>query len=239
MKRITITLLLLLAGIASAGLVRPANVALHLSGRIPPPSGGGGIELVSYGSYTNSGGSYGGYSTSAIDTSGANLLVYVWAATSSPQNFTSSYFSDSKSNTWTFLPIEIDGGSYFVGIAYSYGSPTVGTNHTMDFSGGFSSYSSAVLFAFSGAATNPFDTNTQNSNSGQPGSITPAEANEVFVTGVRCYNCTLTIDGDFTTVLAENGAGIAYYISDNSNAVNPTWESSAIIGSAMAAFKAE
>jgi hypothetical protein len=208
------------------------------------PSGGGGsgIQLVSSGNYESINSGSGGYSTSAIDTTGANLLVFVWSSYDGAENFTSSYFSDSKGNTWTFLPIT-DTGTFFAGIAYSAGSPTVGSGHTMDFSGGFSNFSSAALLAFFGAASSPFDTNTQSDASETPGSIAPAESNELFVTGVSHGSGTPTLGGDFTQVLqvpfsggSAAAAGVAYYISDNDNAVNPVWSVGS--GSVMAAFKA-
>jgi len=114
----------------------------------------------------------------------------------------------------------------------------------MDFVGGFSSFSSAALLAFSGAATSPFDTYTQSDTTGQPGSITPAEGNELFVTAVAGSGTAPVLTGDFTTLLSVPftgsvavAAGAAYYISDNSNAVDPNW-GSAYGGSVMAAFKA-
>jgi len=207
--------------------------------------GGSGIQLVSSGNYGSINGGTGGYSTSAIDTSGANLLAFVWCSYDGAENFNSSYFSDSKGNTWTFLPIT-DTVNFFAGIAYCAGSPTVGANHTMDFAGGFSNFSSAALLAFSGAAANPFDTYTQSDTTGQPGSITPAEANELFITGVNSSSGTPSIDGqgsNFVQVLSveflsgkASGAGAAYYISDSSNSVDPIWSPGH--GSVMAAFKA-
>jgi hypothetical protein len=70
--------------------------------------------------------------TSAIDTSGANLLVAVAAFLN---NITANpTLSDSKSNTWTLIHSRIH-SILEVRIYAAIGSPTVGSGHTITLDG--------------------------------------------------------------------------------------------------------
>lgn len=185
--------------------------------------------------------------TASMDTTGADFLV-VFIATDG--SFT---VSDSKSNTWSYATV----GS-FGRIAYC--RPTsVGTGHT------FStpvSYSYVFAAAFSGSATSPFDAESSGggtnqfaangvSFSGEPGSVTPAETDELFITGIALgYDAgSAAIDDGFTVLQSQAGVpsnayggALAYKIKTDSTAENPTWTASATSQNSehtlrMAAFK--
>lgn len=192
-------------------------------------SSGGGISLVSSVSAT---GSINGSTTGSIDTTGANLIVVsIYYYTGSSLTVT-----DSKSNTWTALTSR---GSTILAKQYYCAGATVGSGHTFTLSG-IASYSGIAVAAFSGANASPFDTES-GASATQPGSITPAVANELFVTAWgRNDATTLTINSSFT--IAEQTAyapgdgfsvGLAYKIS--SGAENPTMNTDD--GTSMAAFK--
>lgn len=196
---------------------------------------------------TNKGGGADSVTTDAIDTTGATLLV-AHLAYYTPTSTTPT-ISDSKGNTWTELAHNASasgiGGRMFWCVPSS-----VGGSHT------FSSETISNLFpciavvAFSGGHASPFDDDTAGNGTGstiQPGSITPAEDNEVLVTGVSVGAAgTVSVDSGFTEPNAEaSGAAfqvsIAYKIQTSAAAVNPTWTiPSGGYGSVatMAAFKA-
>ena len=118
----------------------------------------------------------GGGTTSAINTTGAKILV---AAVST--YVSSGTISDSKSNTWVPLTANGSGGNAVAQLFYVV-NPTVGTGHTFTSSG---SYISASVAAFAGVATtSPFDEQTGSTGSGSTlatGNITPSNANSLIV----------------------------------------------------------
>jgi hypothetical protein len=83
--------------------------------------------------------------------------------------------------------------------------------------------------AFSGASGSPLD--QFNSNfSGQSGSITPTQNNEVVVSGMSSIDsATATVDSGFTGIAVPNvtaqhiGNGIAYLIQTTATSENVTW----------------
>lgn len=109
--------------------------------------------------------------TSAVDTSGATLLVMIvtgfFPPTATP--------TDSKSNTWTGTPAVASTRMYYAWNA------TVGSGHT--FTWNEAVFAGITVLAFSGVQTSsdPLDTQTTNASGTSPGSITPAVANELFV----------------------------------------------------------
>lgn len=183
-----------------------------------------------------------GAASSAIDTTGATLLVAVCSGfIGSTPNLT-----DSKSNTWTGLTIR--GGGSLVKIYY-VANPTVGTNHTFDPSG---TNPSCTVAAFSGVVTtSPFDQENGNTGSGgsvSTGSVTPSEDNELVIAGVTFYPAgVVSINGGFTitdqvnyVLGAEMGSGLAYLIQTSVAAANPAWSHSGFTDAAVAiaTFKA-
>jgi len=206
-------------------------------------AGGSNIQYIATGTYLGTGSGTGGWSTGAIDTTGADLLVIVFGCTQYASRLSSGNISDSKSNSWTVLNIR-DTDEHAVAIAYC--KPTsVGTNHTViaDAQIGFT-YGSLAFMAFSGTiASNVLDTSTGSTTTGTPGSITPASSGELFITGVaanKSHAAAPTLGGIFTDVVNHYSAsaeafGAAYSISSSASAVNPSWSIGE--GSEMVAFK--
>jgi hypothetical protein len=192
-----------------------------------------------------------GGTTSAINTIGATLIVavvsyYTGAAAGGPT------LSDSQSNTWTALTTR--SGNTMATRLYYVVNPTTNASHTFTLSGA-NFYSSLAILAFSGSDTaSPFDVESGGVSSGsvatfQPGSLTPSQADSVFVAGdcVGSGGGTLTIDLSFTITnqVAWSGgiyvgfAGAYLVQSGGPTARNPTWTlgSSTTIDAAMAVFK--
>lgn len=182
------------------------------------------------------------YTTSAINTTGANLLVVNHAEGTGTTTLT-----DSKSNTWVLSTVTPwNNGSNFDRLYYC-ANPTVGTGHTFSSSGGSSTMSIA---AFSGASTNPFDVaggDSANASTIKPGAIFTPETNMLVVTGMF-HNDTATsatIDNSFTISgqqLQVNGAhyggGLAYKVIASPSSVDPTWTGGAFQATSIASFKA-
>jgi len=184
--------------------------------------------------------------TGGVDTTGANFLVVVLSYYTSGS---APVVSDSKSNTWNALTAEVN-GAVTVQIFYSVPS-SVGASHT--FSVATSSFNSIIAMAFSGAnATQgtPQESGASASTASlQPGSITPAEDNELVIVGAGTQdeeNDTFAIDSGFT--LAESnshtagvnfGGAAGYKIQTTAAAVNPavSWTTSVVSAARMASFK--
>ncbi len=187
--------------------------------------------------------------TAGITTTGANLIVVTVAHGGGAD----PTITDSKGNTYTKR------GSYQVPasnqtiILYDAVAPTVGASHTFTATTS-SDFPSIAVTAWSGASATPFDTQTGNgslsSGTIQPGSITPAESNELFITGVQDPDATgsLSINSGFTIsdqlTLSGGlyyGQGHAYFVQGSAAALNPTWTNSFGAGpivAVMATYKA-
>lgn len=184
--------------------------------------------------------------TSAIDTTGATLLV-VGIAKDSGGTIS---LSDSKGNSWTALTATTQGSTRC--ILYYAANPTVGGSHTFSNTGAFN-YSSICVAAFSGVATTtPFDQENgagASSTTLATGSVTPTEDNELVITHLAFSGSGLptSIDGGFTeTNDVEFGGGnnygstMAYLIQTTAAAANPTWTrtNSNPMATRIATFKA-
>lgn len=203
-------------------------------------SGGGGIALIFS---TSAGNTSSGVTSSAIDTSGASLLV---VATAWYNGATMPTVSDSKSNTWIPLTLQYDPGHDNNVILFYAQSPTVGAGHTFTVSGS-SVFSPIAVAAFSNVAASALDTESAGGTGAgtvQPGSITPVGNNELFVTVVAGVNASASIDSSFVKVedLALSGGNyysiaLAYKVQTVGGAENPTWTISGDTSpSVMAAF---
>lgn len=198
-------------------------------------------------SWLNDGGSE---TSSAIDTSGANLLVAVFLDVA-PGYVT---FSDSKSNTWAPAETVSTGGGEEFHVVYCENG-TVGSGHTFTASGLGIFY--GTVFAFAGGGGGFDDAvgagDVDGNNTAQSGSITPAESGEVFVVynyGYGDVASSLTTDSGFTETAEVNlgGGGEAgfsscYKIKTDATSENPTttgtsWSSTDFMFLIMAAFKA-
>ncbi len=165
----------------------------------------------------------------AIDTTGANLIVISVTDDTGTNTGTPT---DSKSNTWTHLTFNTNGG-VSTQLWYSL-NPTVGSGHTFA-SANNNLFGSITVAAFSGAAaSSPFDvengSNTASASSLQTGSVTPSQDNSlvIYSTG-DAWTGTLTANigtvTDFGGLIGGNSFanGMAYQIQTTATAVNPTF----------------
>lgn len=203
-----------------------AQMPMSQAAYTPSPSSGGGIALVAHTGADNFGTTV---TTSAINTTGANLIV---VAICTVNNLTGATVTDSKSNTWSSSLTAVSGGN-LIQIFYLY-SPTVGSGHTFTFttSGGPTTPSIAVA-AFSGTLS-PFDqqmgaTQTGAISTFQAGSITPTANNELIIAQASNYSTsTVSINDGFTITdsvspLYNTGNTLAYLVQTTAAAINPTW----------------
>ncbi len=184
-----------------------------------------------------------GFTSSGINTTGANLIVVGVVRLTG----VSATLSDSKGNTYT-AGTETTGVTPLLRLYYC-ASPVVGTGHTFTVTS-TGAYPAIAVLAFSGASTSPADLHSEatsaSGNTIQPGSITPSENSCVLVTAVGSNSNPQNIDNGFTAVTidpaggAAFGIGIAHKIQTTATAVNPTWTSSGQVNASavMASFKA-
>lgn len=171
--------------------------------------------------------------SSAIDTTGANLLVAVianlqTAATPTP--------TDVYGNTWTAAPSNYGsvGGHSRIYVFY-VASPTVGPGHTFTLPATGGAQPEGVFSAWSGASAIPYDSINGAESATQPiysGSLTPRQTDCLVITGVSgdAFGITHSVNSDFTVLqsnagasgLAWNGAA-AYLIQTTAVADNPQW----------------
>lgn len=187
------------------------------------------------------GGTAGGVTTGAFDSSGATLLVAV-VAYFNASAMTTAHISDSKGNTWS-QATNYTLSSRSLRTFYCVPS-SVGSGHTFTVSMS-ASYPSVCVLAFSGTGAAPGDQQNGNISSNMPGSVTPTEDNEVLVCGVMNTGGTLSsISGGFTiagTVAYAGGlhmgVGAAYKIQTTAGPENPAWNSTTNNGTNIVTFK--
>lgn len=197
-----------------------------------------GIAFISSASAVSANGN--NVTTSAINTTGANLIVISESYLNTPILPT-----DSFGNVYTALTPD------FQNILYYCFAPIVGSGHTFTVSNA-STFPGISALAFSGAAASPFDkqngANLGSATTIQPGSVTPSLNNEVIVTGLSKSSASgaMTIDSGFSTPVQTEfnpgngfGTAISYLIQSTAAAVNPTWTSPVVTGlaSTIATFK--
>jgi hypothetical protein len=187
-----------------------------------------------------------GGTSGAIDTSGANLLIFGLAYV----NAGSVAASDSKSNTWADLT---DPGPSSPQGRISYAkNATTGASHTGTGTGS-GVFLGACFAAFSGADTaSPFDQQSTGLGAGltslQAGSILPGSDNQLIIATLSGFGqSSIAIDSGFTiidTVVSSGGTNYgcatAYKIQTTAIAVNPTWSwtGSTAATAEIASFKA-
>lgn len=189
--------------------------------------------------------SAGSGTSSAIDTTGASLLVaFVADFTGS----TASVFSDSEGNTWTGLTARPLTGNMRTRIYYC-ASPSTSASHTFQASG-TSSFAAIAVSAYSGTAASPFDVEngatTLTATSLATGSVTPSEDNELLVFCAGYASSALTVDVgtmlDTAAIIGGTsyGIGMAYQIQTTATARSPSfsWSATNSCGAAIATFKA-
>ncbi len=173
----------------------------------------------------------GTYSTGALDSTGASLLVVVFT-----DNGTQPAISDSKGNTWFVAKRQSVGRGET--IAYAWGSGlVVGTGHTFTFTLA-AQFGSGQAWAFSGVetASDPLDQTNGGGNAftttQATGSVTPTADGELLISGLGFDNQAAlpTVNGGFSTPYGDIGSGgaylgsaSAYLIQSTAAAANPTW----------------
>lgn len=253
MKASRLILFLLVPFLLCANSIPLPKQARFFNPPIPATGGGGGSFTYTIIAHTWISTDSATVTTPAIDTTGANLIIYGVSIVNG--SFT---ITDNKgSPTLTKLTEQ---GDAFDGIrsnqiCYAI-SPTVGTGHTFTFANSASSFSVLEVLAVKKSSGTPtFDTQNGFSQSSgasaesfQVGSVTPAGDNELIVTSaVWNNNQTPTIDSSFTfsdwgstPTAGVNMGGLAYLIQTTGGTVNPTWSFSGNInsyGGTIAAFK--
>jgi hypothetical protein len=230
------------------------NPAFIGSTAIPKQTSGGGGGGGAYSFLTNASANAAGTgtaTTSAVNTSGAALIVVSisWFA-GTPT------LSDSAGNTWTALTTYGDtGNSADYCKLYYCVNPATSASHTFSVHSTATGYPVICVQAFSYSSGTPsldaatgFNGTGTNTTTLQPGSLTPAGNNELLVTAATWNTHAITstgVAGYTITNQAEQGSngisgGLAYLIQSTGSAVNPTWSMSGIINSysaAAAAFK--
>jgi hypothetical protein len=184
--------------------------------------------------------------TSPIDTTGAEFIAVCVCG----YNNIPSAVTDAYGNTWVALTTRVGGGGLgdemYARIFYCI-NPTVGSGHTFSVNGtsmqlivGVQAFDDLIA---SFDAESGFGS-VAAASSVQPGSISPANDGELFITSVSTDSLSVpTIDSGFTisdTLASGQVAGFAYKKQTGSAAAeNPTWTLAGGprgIATAMAAF---
>jgi len=182
--------------------------------------------------------------TSAIDTTGVDLLV---VSISDYVGFGNPTLTDSKSNTWILAKSK--SGTVSNLFIYYCHNPVVGSGHTFTATG--SGATSMNVMGFSGSASSPLDqTNSATVSGGSlaTGSITPSQSNELIIAVAAPTDGTSTysVNSGFTTTYNINaGTGVneglisSYLIQTTATAVNPTfsWSGTGDASAAIVSFK--
>ncbi len=174
--------------------------------------------------------------TSAMDTTGCNLLVVVGT---NLDRVNPLVITDSKSNSWTALTLTSADPGVERSVQIHYSTPSsVGSGHTVTgtLTGKFPGLS---VMCFSGAHTTPYDGNQNgtyqagSASTIQPGSVTPSQNNCLVISGVifNLYaGAAPTINGGFTVgpyLPFTSGQSLTtvggYLIQTSAAAANPTW----------------
>lgn len=184
------------------------------------------------------------FTTAALDTTGANLLVSGIAYFDNG----GATVSDSKSNTWdnsvlsNYSPFGPSNQGFVPQFVLS---PTVGTGHTFTFTGPTSSHGGLIIAAFKSATGTP--TYDYTTGIGQAfnatfistttptlgaGTVAPTVTNDLVVAHVSTNSSTTTYTIDSGLTIAQQTPGIAgqiysqglaWGIRSTSSSFAPTW----------------
>lgn len=180
-----------------------------------------------------------GATTSAFDSTGADLLVALVG------NFSAGTFTDSEGNTWTQLTRR-DGGNPAI-TPYYVINPSTSASHTFSVSGGLQFPGISVL-AFSADGSITFGAETGNTTSGTGincGSLTPSEDGALLIAAQAIDNdgTNQSINLSYTEVddlpwtnNVQIGTASAYLVQSTAAAINPTWSSGANVPRAASHF---
>jgi hypothetical protein len=175
-----------------------------------------------------------GGTSSAINTSGASLLVAVFSRHATASVAYSGYLSDSANNVWQYA--SRFGGSLILFVP----NPNTSTTHTFTIANVNSNsvFPSLIVYACSGVTTfYPFA--AQNgvvlgsaSTTPQTGQVTPIESGDLIVSGCSASGSsglTASVNSGFSTAtVVVPGASwfadtAAYLFASSTRPVNPTW----------------
>jgi len=208
-------------------------VSVGLTSVVVPPSPS--FSLVSSLAQTSPSGN--GFTSSAIDTTGATLLVVVVGEQGGP---IALGVTDSKGNSYT--PLSSAGLSGFVnGQMFYCISPIVGTGHTFSVTTSGSTFPAVAVEAWNVAGTVTFGSQS-GANALQPGSI-GATGTTLFVTGATWnpFTSPVTVDSGFTissqapSTATSVGIAISHIVASASK--NPTWSGPGSGVSVMGTYK--
>jgi len=174
------------------------------------------------------------FTTAPINTTGANFLVAVISQYADSDKAT---LSDFYGNVWTPLPAQQDSAAISYERMWFVGNAAVGPTHTFTLTEGPGGafYGSVAVAAFSGIANVPLDqsigSNQALGTSLSSGSMTPAQSNELLVTGISVGSADLSIGSGFTLSdfraynagAGSAGVGLAYQIQSAATVANATW----------------
>lgn len=190
-------------------------------------------------------GSNAAVTTSAINTTGASLIVLAISV----NNGTTPTVTDSAGNTWTALTSQTATGLAKIAFYYK-ASPTTSATHTFTNTGTFPTIGVMAFNNTLGVA--PFDVEngamTASGTTRSTGSVSPSLDNEVIVTALAGTPTGggVSIDSGFNLVDQQDFVGstaysmaTAYKVQTAKAAVNPTWSFGGTFGAAavIATFK--
>lgn len=162
--------------------------------------------------------------TTAIDTTGATIIVVQLSTAQTGTNF-----SDSQSNRWVQVYPTASAGAQFSAMVFCV-NPITSASHTFTLSAG--SFPSMAVVCFSGTLGALVSTQAKTANPATTitfPSITPSANGALWVAGF-CggQNKTLAIDSGFTMIENAGGTngqkvGLAYLIQGTAGALTPTF----------------
>lgn len=176
-----------------------------------------------------------GPTTSAVDTTGASLLVVAAVGSSAAGSLTVTDAVSATNNTWTRLTLKT-ATSLNVALFYAT-NPIVGSGHTFT-APGTTTFGALAVLALSGANTSsPFDQENGNQTAAgttlKPGSVTPGSNNEIVLTcfGINPGGSTSIDVGTILETVTFSGGlhyglTLAYLIQTTAGPVDPTWTTS-------------
>lgn len=198
--------------------------------------------------HTATGGTGSAVTTSAIDSTGATILIAVTSYKTGTITVT-----DSKSNTWTGLTQRIGagGGGVICQIFYAV-NPTVGASHTVTGTAGASTFPAIAVAAFNTVLTSsPFDVQNGAGDTGATGSITPSVNGELLISGMATSATPTAVSTSISTIPqfgianaiatvpgTSFGVSLAWNCLGTAAAISTTWSSGGSANAvAIASFK--
>lgn len=186
-----------------------------------------------------------GFTSSAVDSTGSNLLVAVvcWWNQGTPATF-----SDSKGNTWTKRASAATFSNTRTIDVYDCIGGTVGAGHTFSVAGG-TTVATLFVYGFSGGGATPFDMKViATSGAGGLGTFIPSI--QAGVTNPCMDGCIVftacnynasdpSLSAGFTGLQTASytgnavSGGAAYQIQTTATSVNPTWSGTAQVVEAV------